>query len=71
LSSLTLGADFRNDAYHRLVVSVGGGQAKLRVAGVHVALEIEALPGVTAIGLITIGVSAAFDGVSVSPYGWR
>jgi GH43 family beta-xylosidase len=65
-SSSTLRADFRSDAYHRLVVSVGGGELRLRVAGVRVPLDIEVWPGATGIGLITNGVSAAFDGVSVS-----
>jgi GH43 family beta-xylosidase len=66
LSFPTLRADFRSDAYHRLVVNVGGGELGLRVDGVRVPLEIEVWPGVTGIGLITNGVSAAFDGVSVS-----
>jgi hypothetical protein len=60
---------FRSDAYHRLVVSVRGGEAKVWVDGVSVAQGIEARPG--AVGLITSGVSAAFDGVSVSSYGLR
>ena len=65
-SSSTLCADFRSDVYHRLVVSVGSGELGLRVDGVRVPLDTEVWPGATGIGLITNGVSAAFDGVSVS-----
>lgn len=69
--SPTLGAGFRSDAYHRLLLSVRGGKVEVWVDGVRVALEIEARPGAAGVGLITSGVSAAFDGVSVSPYGRR
>jgi GH43 family beta-xylosidase len=70
-SSPILHASFRSGAYHRLLLSVRGGELELRVDGVRVALEIEAWPGVVGVGLITSGISAAFDGVSVSPYGRR
>ncbi len=69
LSSPTaLGARFRSDAYHRLLVGVRDGQLEVRVDGVLLAAGLEA-PGVAGIGLMTSGVSAAFDGVSVSPHG--
>ena len=67
-SPLTLGAGFRSDAYHRLVVSVRGGELRVWVDGVRVASGIETRPGASGVGLITSGASAAFDGVSVAPY---
>jgi len=70
-SSPNLGAGFRTDAYHRLVVSVRYGEAKAWADGVNVAAGIDVRPGTVGVGLITAGVSAAFDGVSISPYGRR
>jgi hypothetical protein len=67
--SSPLGSGFRSDAYHRLLLSVRGGEMDVRVDGVRVAPGIDAPPGATGVGLITSGVSAAFDGVSVSPHG--
>jgi hypothetical protein len=69
--SSPLGSGFRSDAYHRLLLSVRGGEVEVRVDGVRVAPGIEAQPAVAGVGLITSGVSAAFDGVSVSPHGRR
>jgi hypothetical protein len=62
----TLGPDFRNDAYHRLLVSVSGGKVEVQVDGARVASGIEAPPGASSVGLRTQGASAAFDGVSVT-----
>jgi hypothetical protein len=64
---LTLDPKVGADAYHRLVVSVRGGALEVRVDGVCLADGIEVPPGAVC-GLITEGASAAFDGVSVSPY---
>ena len=66
-SPLTFGAGFRSDAYHQLVVSVRGGEVEVRVDGVRIGFGAEARPGAASVGLFTSGVSAAFDGVSVSP----
>ncbi len=63
----TLDCAFGTDAYHRLLVSARGGELEVRVDGVRVAYGIEAPPA-AGCGLITEGTSAAFDGVSVSPY---
>jgi hypothetical protein len=50
---------------------VRDGEVEVRVDGVRVAPGIDGPPGATGVGLITIGVSAAFDGVSVSSHGRR
>ena len=64
--SSPLGSGFRSDAYHRLLLSVRDGEVEVRVDGVRVAPRIETQSAVADVGLITNGVSAAFDGVSVS-----
>jgi hypothetical protein len=64
--SSPLGSGFRSDAYHRLLLSVRDGEVEVRVDGVRVAPRIETQSAVAGVGLITNGVSAAFDGVSVS-----
>ena len=61
-----LDVDFRGGAYHRMVVSVRNGALAGWVDGVRVAEGIETRPGAVGVGLITTGVAAAFDGVSVS-----
>ena len=61
-----LGAGFRTDIYHRLVVSAWGEVVEVRLDGVRAALGVEARQDAVGVGLITSGVSAAFDGVSVS-----
>ncbi len=58
----------RSDAYHRLLLSVRGGKVDVWVDGMRVAPGIEAQPDVSSVGLITSGASAAFDGVSLTPY---
>jgi GH43 family beta-xylosidase len=66
-----LGAGFRCDAYHRLLVSVRGGKVEVQVDGVRVASGIEVPPGAGGVGLLTWGASAAFDGVSVTSLAGR
>jgi hypothetical protein len=70
-SPLALGNGFRSDAYHRLLISVRGGGVEVHVDRWRVAPVTAAPSGTASVGLITIGVSGAFDGVSVSPYGQR
>jgi arabinan endo-1,5-alpha-L-arabinosidase len=70
-SSQALGAGFKSDAYHRLVVGARGGGLEVRVDGRRLASRMEALPGVIGVGLITSGAAAAFDGVSLSSYAAR
>ena len=65
---LTLDPAVGTEAYHRLLVSVRGGELEVRVDGVRAARGIEAPPDAAGLGLITEGASAAFDGVSVTPY---
>lgn len=60
-----LGSGFRGDAYHRLLVSLRGGEAEVRLEGVRVASGLEVPPDVSGVGLFTWGAAAAFDGVSV------
>lgn len=67
-SSPTLGAGFGSEAYRRLLVSVRDDEVVVWVDGIRVGSGIEARPGVSSVGLITSGVSAAFDGVSLSLY---
>lgn len=64
-----LGSGFRSDVYHQLLVSVRSGGAEVQVDGVRVASGLEIPPGASSVGLFTQGVSAAFDGVSVTPLG--
>jgi hypothetical protein len=65
---LTLNPAVGADAYHQLLMSVRSGELEVRVDGVRAAHGIEAPPSASAFGLITEGTSAAFDGVSLSPY---
>jgi GH43 family beta-xylosidase len=65
---LTLDRAVRTDAYHRLLVSVRGGELEVRVDGVRLAYGVDVPLGAVGPGLITEGASAAFGGVSVSPY---
>lgn len=55
---------FRSEAYHRLLLSVRRGWAEVWLDGVRVASTLETPSG--GVGLFTWGVSAAFDGVSVT-----
>lgn len=59
-----LGPGFRSDAYHQLLVSVGNDWVEAWLDGVRVASRFEAPSG--GVGLFTCGVSAAFDGVSMT-----
>ena len=63
---LALGSGFRSATYHRLLLRVRSGELEVRVDGGRVA-QVSQAPSTASIGLITLGVSAAFDGVSVSP----
>jgi hypothetical protein len=65
-----LGPDFKRDAYHQLLVSVRGGKVEVQVDRVRVASRIEA-PGAESVGLLTWGVSAAFDGVGITSLAGR
>ena len=61
-----LGSGFSSATYHRLLLCVRSGELEVRVDGGRVA-QVSQAPSTASIGLITLGVSAAFDGVSVSP----
>jgi len=65
-----LGRGVGSGAYHRLLVSARGGKVEVRADGVRVASGIAA-PSAESVGLLTWGVSAAFDGVGVTPLGGR
>ena len=70
-SLASLGPGARSGAYHRLLVSARGGKVEVRVDGIRAASEVEVPPGTECVGLITWGVSAAFDGVGVTPLAGR
>jgi hypothetical protein len=61
-----LGSGFRSDAYHRLLVSLQGGEAEVRLEGVLVASRLEVPQDVSGLSLFTWGAAAAFDGVSAT-----
>jgi GH43 family beta-xylosidase len=64
----TLDPRFESRTYHRLQVRVLNGEAEMRVDGVRVAAGLPMPPADagSAVGLLTWGVSAAFDGVSLA-----
>ena len=64
-----LSSSFRCDVYHQLLVSVQCDEVEVRVDGVLLASGLESPPGASSVGLFTREVSAAFDGVSVTPLG--
>jgi hypothetical protein len=66
-----LGSRFRNDVYHRLLVSTRAGKAEAWVDGVLVASGIEVRTPDASVGLLTCGASAAFAGVSITPVAKR
>ena len=62
----TRASGFKCDVYHRLLLSVRGGEAEVCLEGVRVASGLKIPPDVSRVGLFTWEASAAFDGVSVT-----
>ncbi len=61
-----LGAVFRHDVYHQIMLTRRGATGELRVDGVPLAraLSLPHLPGT--VGLLTRDTTAAFEGISLT-----